>query len=250
MRALAGVLLLTLLTGCVTTETGGLPKPSSQDERLKAQLDLARGYLEQRDIARARRPLEQALEIDPTSTDANVLMATIYQVEGEDDLAEAAFKKALRYASDNAMARNNYGTFLFAQGRYEEARKNLLVAVKDTAYVNRAQAYENLGLTERRLGLDADAEKTLQRALMLNSAQPRSLLELSEIYFEQGNYPLSKQYFDTFAGMARQNSKSLWLGIRLSRIFEDRDAEASQALALKNLYPGTEEYRLYQDSLK
>jgi type IV pilus assembly protein PilF len=250
VRHLAVLLALALLAGCVTTESGGLPKAKPVDERVKAHLDLARGYLEQRDVLKARRPLEQALEIDPTSVEANVLMATVLQVEGEKDLAEASYKKALRSDANDAMARNNYGSFLYAQGRYEEAHKQLLVAIQDTSYTARGQAYENLALTELKLGRPDDAEKNLQRALMLNSQQPRALLELANLYFERGTYPAAKQYYDAYTGMARQTPRSLWLGIRLARVFDDADAIASYALALKNLYPGTEEYRLYQDSLK
>ncbi len=250
MKAWRMIACAVLLSGCVTTETGGLPKPAPQDARVKAQLDLARGYLEQRDVGRARRPLEKALEIDPTSAEANVLMATVYQVEGEDKLAERAFKQAIRYAPRNSMARNNYGTYLFSKGRYEDARTQLLVAIEDTAYNARPQAYENLGLTELKLGMREEAEASLQRALMLNSRQARSMLELSEIYYEDGNYPRSRQYFEGYIREAKHNPRSLWLGIRLSRVFNDANAVSSFALALKNLYPGSDEYRLYQQSMQ
>jgi type IV pilus assembly protein PilF len=240
------LLTVVLLGGCVTTQVGGLPKPGSVDQRVQAQLDLARGYLEQRDIARARRPLETALKIDPTSAEANVLMAAIYQIEGEDRLAEAAYKKAIRHSPRNSMARNNYGSFLFAKERYADARKELTIAVEDTTYSARPQAYENLGLTELKLGLREDAERSLQRALMLNSRQARSMLELAEIYYDKGLYPQARQYFDGYVREAKHTPRSLWLGIRLSRIFNDANALSSYALALKNLYPGSEEYQLYQ----
>jgi type IV pilus assembly protein PilF len=250
MRILAVLALFALLTGCVTTESGNLPKPKPADERVQAHLDLARGYLEKRDVMKARRPLEQALEIDPTSIDANVLMAAVYQVEGEYKLADESYRRALRYGPDSAMARNNYGSFLYSQGRYEDARKQLLVAVKDTTYAARAQVYENLGLAEVKLALMDDAEKSFQRALMLNSNQARSMLELAELYFGRGTYPAAKQYYDSYTRAARQSARSLWLGIRIARVFEDQNALASYALALKNLYPGTEEYRRYEESLK
>jgi len=239
-----------LLFGCVTTETGGIPKARSEDDRVKAHLDLARGYLAKADIGRARRPLEQALKIDPNSVEANTLMGTVQQVEGDDRLAEESFKRAIRYGPDSAMARNNYGTFLYSKGRYDEARKNLLIAVKDPSYSARSQAYENLGLTEVKLGLQDDAEKTFQRALMLSNDQTRSMFELSEIYFAKGNYPVSKQYFDAYGKSGKSNARTLWLGIRLSRIFQDQNGLASYALALKNLYPGSDEYKQYLESLQ
>lgn len=239
-----------LLSGCITTEVGGLPKPGTQDQRVKAQIDLARGYLEQRDIGKARKPLENALAIDPTSPEANVLMATVYQVEGELKLAEASYKQAIKYAPRDSMARNNYGTFLYSQGNFDDARKQLLVAVQDPSYSARPQAYENLGLTEIKLGMRADGEQSLQRALMLNGRLPRSMLELAEMSFEDGNFPRSQQYFDGYAKVAKHTARSLWLGVRLSRVFNDENALSSYTLALKNLYPGSEEYRLLEQSSK
>ena len=47
--------------------------------------------------------------------------------------------------------------------------------------------------------------------------------------------------------MARPTSRSLWLGVRLSRVLGDQDQLSSYALALKNLFPESPEYRLYQE---
>lgn len=246
-RRLLVFCMLSLLGGCVT-ENGAQPKVEPDEKRVKAHLDLARGYLEQRDLSSARRPLEAALEIEPTNAEANVLLAMVYQVQGETELAESSFKRAIRYAPSDSMARNNYGTFLYAEGRLEEARKQLELAVRDPSYPARPQAYENLGLTELKLGLTDAAEQSFQRALMLNARQSRSMLELAELYFAKGVYPTSKQYFDGFMRESRHNARSLWLGIRLGRVFDDKNATASYALALKNLYPGSDEYRMYEAS--
>ena len=51
------IALTVLLTGCVTESTGGLPKPASASDRVQAQLDLARGYLEKGNTERARTSL-------------------------------------------------------------------------------------------------------------------------------------------------------------------------------------------------
>lgn len=238
--------LVVLLTGCVTTETGGA-QPGSTAQRLQAQLDLARGYLEKGDVANARRPLQQALKVDPSSAEAHVLMATVYLADGDKHLAEQEYQQALRNDPRNPMAHNNYGTFLFAEGRYKDARNQLLQAANDPKYARRAQAYENLGLTELRLDDIKDAEQSFQRALMLNTALPRCYLELANIYFGAGNFTKSKEFFEKYNSMARPSPRSLWLGIRLSRVLEDENQLASYALALKNLFPESEEYRLYQE---
>ena len=85
-------------------------------QKLQAFLELARGYLEKRDYVNAKRPLEQALKVDPTSAEAHVLMASVYIADGDTQLAEREYKDALRNEPRNAMAQNNYGTFLFGRG--------------------------------------------------------------------------------------------------------------------------------------
>ena len=78
MSRWANVFLVTVLVslaGCVTESTGGLPDPAPPASRVNAQLDLARGYLEQGNMERARTSLNKALEIDSRSVEAHVLLA-------------------------------------------------------------------------------------------------------------------------------------------------------------------------------
>jgi type IV pilus assembly protein PilF len=250
LRNVLGAALLIALAGCVTEETGKGPKVASSETRVQAQLDLARGYIEKREWSRARPALERALEIAPRSSEAHVLMALLNQEEGEKKAAEAEYKTALRYEPTNARALNNYGSFLYSIGRYEDARTELLKATRDLGYSRRAQVYENLGATELKLDHLKEAEEAFQRALSLDSSLARATLEMSEIAFNRGNFVESQQYYDGYLKVSRQSPRSLWLGIRLSRQFNNQDTLASYALLLKNLYPGTEEYRLYQESLQ
>ena len=67
--------LLCFLSGCITESTGGPVGPAPDEERIAAQLDLARGYLERRDFARAQAPLEKVLRIDSRNVTAHVLSA-------------------------------------------------------------------------------------------------------------------------------------------------------------------------------
>lgn len=255
-RRLLGVAALALVwlavNACTTTVVGNTgPQKGTRAQRVEAHLALARGYLENGDLERARGPLESALKIDPESSEVHVLLAVLYQAQGEKkDLVEREYRLALQYAPDNAQALNNYGIFLYEGGRYEEARKQFQRAVGNVDYPARAQAYENLGLCLLRLGDVEGAEQAFQRSLRLNATGARANLELSDIYFQAGDYPTAARYYSAFARAAPQGPRSLWLGIQLARALDNQDMAASYALALRNLYPGSDEYKFYQDSLK
>lgn len=241
--------LIMSVVACVVTETTGL-RPASDEERLQAHLELARGYLENRDVARARKPLGRAFDIDSSSWEVHDLYGLIFEMEGESKLADQHFKRALRSDPRNARVLNNYGAFLYGQGRYRDARKRLEKATEDPNYVGRSQVYENLGLVMMRLGEVEEAERAFQRSLMLNSAQGQATFELAEIYFDRGAFDIARRYYDAYRNAVRQGPRSLWLGIRLGRVYADEDAVASYSMQLRNLYPGTREFELYQESLQ
>jgi type IV pilus assembly protein PilF len=209
--------------------------------RVRAHIHLARAYLAEGNYQRARVPIEKALEVDDRSVEAHVLQAIVYQRDDEIKLAEKHYKLALRYGSDNAQALNNYGSFLFAQGRAKAAVVQMRKAVKFPDYPARAQAYENLGLVELSIGEAEHAKAAFERALMLNVNQPRANLELATIHFGNGDNVRAVEYYAQFRATARQTPRSLCLGMQLSGALNLANELASYSLALRNLYPGSAE---------
>ena len=199
------LIALLMMSGCVTEQHGGMPEPAPNAERVQAQLDLARGYLEQRELERAKPPLARALEIDPRHVEALVLNAVLMNMQGEYKLAEQYYRAARRVEPDNAQALNNYGSFLYSRGRFTDALVPLQKLVKDTDYRGRSQAFENLGL--------------------------------AQLAYEQGRYKESAGRLLEYQTMARQNARSLCLGVKVGTVLGDSDQVASNLLALKNLFP-------------
>jgi type IV pilus assembly protein PilF len=225
------------LAGCVTESTGGKTLPAPDAERVSAQLDLARAYLERRDWTRAKAPLGRALDIDSNSVEANVLSAVLFTEENEPELAEKHYRKALSVAPDNAQALNNYASFLYAQARYEDALIPLKTLVSNTRYRARPQAFESLGLAQLQAGDRTSTESALRRALQLNPRLPRSNLELAEIEFAGGDIAAAQTYFVFFTRLSRPNPRNLCLGIKLAKAQNNSDQEAYLSFALKNLFP-------------
>jgi type IV pilus assembly protein PilF len=241
MIRLALAAMALLLLGACVTESSNMRGPAPKQEQLKAHLDLARGYLEQGSAARARDPLERALEIDPRSAEAHTLMGVFYQGEAEPDLAERHFRRALQLDPGHNIALNNYGSFLFAQGRFQEALVPLRRLARDPDYRARAQAFENLGVTELVVGNRKEAKAAFERALAFNQSLPRSNLELAQLYLASGDVAGASRHYDVFRNGARQTPSSLCLGIALAREIGDADGLASYQIALRNLYPDSPE---------
>src|SRR5690606_25228259 len=134
------LLALTLaLGGCVTETTGGFNVEVSREQALQDYIALARGYLDQGDLASAKRHLNNAAAIDRSNAEIHSIWGLVYAREGEADLADENFRRSLRIDGSNSQARNNYAAFLFAAGRYEDAYRQLEIVVNDTQYPARAQ---------------------------------------------------------------------------------------------------------------
>ena len=235
------VICVLLMAGCVTTSTGGLPAPAADAQRVKAQLDLARGYLENRHLERARVPLNRALSIDSRSVEAHVLLALLNEAESDPVLAEKHYELALKYDRANSQALNNYGSFLYGQERYLESVDVLRRLVLDADYRARSQAYENLGLAELKIGESERAEEAFLRSLQLNFTQPRSSLELADIAYTDGDFVKARDFYDSFRTQARQTPRTLCLGMKIAQTSHNTNEMASYALALNNLFPESAE---------
>ena len=225
------------LSGCVTEVTGGLPAPASQEERVQAQLSLARGYIEQREFTRARIPLQKALKADPNHVEALVLNGLLLGAENEYELAEKHYLRALKIEPRHAQALNNYGSFLYARGRYQEAADVLKRLVKDTGYRARAQAFENLGFAQLQVGDDLAAGAAFKRAIELNFRQPRSSLELAHLALKEGDLKNAESHLTTFKAYSKPNARSLCFEVQLANLTNNKDQAASASLALRNFYP-------------
>jgi type IV pilus assembly protein PilF len=244
-----GVLLLlaAVVSGCISTTSGGSFSEPSPQKALEYRVSLARSYIGEGNWDDAKRNLRIARDINPNAAEVHEAFALVYQSTGELELAEESFKATLRSDRGLSRARNNYAAFLFQQGRYKEAVDQLDIVVRDSLYEARPQAYINLGLARLQLNDRRGAEDAFRRALSMRPGESLPLLELAELMYQQDAYSQATSYYQEYRSSVRQQtSRGLWLGIRLARATEDRNAEASYSLALRNLYPQSAEYAAYQ----
>ncbi|MEG5267002.1 type IV pilus biogenesis/stability protein PilW [Pseudomonas sp. JDS28PS106] len=235
-----------MLVGCVSTgNVNPLTTAEGRDKAREAYVQLGLGYLQQGQSERAKVPLKKALELDSSDPQANAALALVFQVEMEPELADQHFRKAISASGNDARIVNNYGSFLYEQQRYAEAYARFEQAAADNLYPERSRVFESLGMTALKLGKPDLAREHFTKALRLDRQQPRALLEMAELSFEDRQYVPARDYYDRFSQLSEQNARSLLLGTRLAKIYEDRDKAASFGLQLKRLYPGTPEYQQY-----
>ncbi|MBC2656042.1 type IV pilus biogenesis/stability protein PilW [Pseudomonas sp. MSSRFD41] len=240
------LLVASLCAGCVMSgDSSPMDTGKGRDEARQAYVQLGLGYLQQGLGEQAKAPLKKALELAPDDADANAALALVFQAEMEPALADVQFRKALAARPHDPRILNNYGSFLFQEKRYDDAYSRFEQAAADTLYPGRSRVLENLGMTASKLGQRKLAQSHLEKALRLNHQQPRALLEMAELSYEDRHYVPARDYYDRFSLLGEQNARSLLLGARLATVFEDHEKASSYGLQLKRLYPGTPEYQQY-----
>ena len=246
LRAALPVVLVSFLAGCVSS--GGsspMAGDKGRSEARQAYVQLGLGYLQQGMTEQAKVPLRKALELDRNDPDTNAALALVFQAEMEFALAEQAFRTALNGRPADARILNNYGSFLFERQRYQEASVQFQKAVADNLYPERSRIYENLGITSLELGQREAGRQQFEKALRLNPRQPRALLEMAEMAYQDKQYVTARDFYDRFSLLSGQNARSLLLGARLASVFDDRTPTANPGQQLQRLYPGTPEYQQY-----
>lgn len=241
--------IVVVISGCVTTNnrTG---TPVDSQKAYDTHVNLGLTYLNQGNRENSRRHLEKAINIKPKEAAAHHGIGLLYNLTGEVELAEESFLKALKDDRNFTEARVSYGKFLYQQERYQEAYDMFVTASSDISYSQRPLSLTYLGQTALVLGNDVKALSSFEHAVNIDNNAATALIELGDLYFEEKEYAKSKDHLDRYIALSGRTSRSLWLGIRIERIFGNKDREASYALALRNLHPYSKEYLLYKKELQ
>src|SRR5690606_20678503 len=130
-----------------------------------------------------------------------MMMGVLLQREGSPanlEKADSYFKRAISADSKNSQARNNYGTYLYQVERYNDAIEQFSIAGSTLGYDQRFKALENLGRIYLKVGDVANAEKSFKQALQANRDSYVSMLELSEIFYLNQQFPAATQMYEQF----------------------------------------------------
>lgn len=230
--------LILLLGACSTTDYIS-PVDTKRAAELNAELGL--GYMNEGQYQRAKYKLDKAIKLDPENAHAYHYMAELYRRLKEYDKAGDYYQKALSLAPNDPNLQNNYGIYLCDIKQYDKAYKHFEKIISDPLYPARASAYENIGLCAMRQGKLKFAQGAFTSALQINKKMPKSLIELSQLSFDEGDVKKSYDYYNRYLAIAPQTPESLWIGILLENEMGHKDTVASYKILLKGKYPDSEE---------
>ena len=236
-----------LVVGCQTVSDRKIDSKKS----VQARTQLAAEYIRTGDYDAAKRELDQAMVLNSRDPLANMMMGVLLQREGSQlniEKAERYFKASVSADPKNAQARNNYGTYLYQIGRYNEALAQFHIAGATLGYDQRYTALESAGRIYLKLGDIDNAEKSFNQALKISRKSYISMVELAEIYYLRQDIPAATKFYDdsvSLVGQNNQNARALWVGIRLARA--NGNPMQTQVLVnqLRALYPDSPEYQRY-----
>ena len=215
-------------------------------KRARIRLELAVGYFEQGQTTVALDELKQSISADPNFGPAYNLRGLIYMRLNDPRLAEDSFRRALAINPRDADVMHNYGWLLCQQARFPESEKALSQAIAMPLYGGRAKSWMAQGLCQMKAGLGAQAETSFQRSYELDAGNPVTGYNLANLLFLRGELVRSQFYVRRLNNSELANSESLWLGIKVERRLENRDAMQQLAGQLKKRFGQSRELAAFE----
>lgn len=247
---------LTTLSGCASRSTDAGATQSTEivtdsDEpearkRARIRLELAVGYFEQGQTTIALDELKLSIASDPMYSEAYSLRGLIYMRLNDFRFAEESFKKALQINSKDSNVMHNLGWLLCQQARYPESLQYFSAALKNVQYGERAKTFRAQGLCQARAGLKADAEISLLKSYEFDAGNPVTAYNLAVLLFQRNDFSRAQFYVRRLNNSELANAESLWLGIKVERNLDSRDAMFQLAAQLVKRFPQSNEAGAYQ----
>lgn len=228
------IVAVVLLPACIL-----LNPAIDKKQAARANTDLGLEYMNQGQTERALEKLEKALKQDPTLGAAHAAIAILHTQVGEFELADKHYRRALFLEPDNATFNNNYGAFLCAQDKVDQAVVYFERVVSNPHYPAPEEAYTNMGMCLRRKPDLAAAEKNFRLAIDRNPRYAKALSQLAIVSFQQNDYLQARAFLQRYESITKPTAEMLLLGVRTEKRLGNDAAAAEYAQKLRNTYPGT-----------
>lgn len=233
------LLTVIFLAACATTSTDKEDKAARK--AAETNTALGRGYMDRGQYEIALEKLKRAVAYDKTYAPAHTLLGVLYETIGETEEAGREYKLAAHYAPKNGEVNNNYGAYLCATGKQNEAEKYFLRAVDDPFYPTPAIALSNAGSCALALGDLDKAETFLRQSLDYDNKLGASLLSMAEVSYRKGSFLTARAFLQRYEATGDMDEESLYLGYRIESRLGDEESAERYRIELLERFPGTEQ---------
>lgn len=258
----AGVAVAFLLGGCVNTRTTTTSladtssgkgaeivtesDESSRQRRARLRLELASGYFEHGQNTVALDEIKQALVADPNYADAYSLRGLVYMRLEDAGMAEDSFRRAIAINPRDPNVRHNYGWLLCQQNRYGDAAQQFNGALAVPSYTDRAKTLMTLGVCQLKAGQRPEAERTLMQAYEIDAGNPVVGFNLASLLAQREEWSRAQFYIRRVNNSPSASAETLWLGIKIERRLNNREAVAQLGGQLQRRFPQSREAIAYE----
>ncbi|RST53242.1 type IV pilus biogenesis/stability protein PilW [Variovorax sp. MHTC-1] len=259
MQALFGFAAVFLLAGCATRDpsapgtgsSNAAPIITASDEtnarkRARLRVELAIGYFEQGQTTVALDEIKQAVANDPTFADAYNLRGLVYMRLDDAAQAEDSFRRAIALNPREPNTLHNYGWLLCQQNRFGDAQQQFSAALAIPTYGDRAKTLMTQGVCQLRAGQRAEAERSLTQAYELDAGNPVVGFNLASLLAQREDWSRAQFYIRRVNNGPSANAETLWLGIKIERRLNNREAIAQLAGQLQRRFPQSREAMAYE----
>ena len=260
MRALFASCVVVVIAGCAQTSTErsgvptGLPDANDKKDRVtasdesdsykraRARMQLASAYFGRNQMTTALDEVKIAIAADPNYGEAFDLRGLIYANLGDLVLAEDSFKRALQINPRDADAMHNYAFYLCQQKRYPESAALFGQALAVPQYQGVVRTLLAQGVCQAYAGQLTQAETSLSRAFELDSSNPFTATNLSQVLYQLGEFERARFYIRRVNALPDvSNAQTLWLAARIENKLGNTQGTADFGSQLRNRFPDSRE---------
>ena len=257
-RVLLGFVAGVLVIGCASKGTGpvastagnGAQLLTDSDEgngrkRARLRLELAVGYFQRGETTVALDEIKQALAADPNYAEAYNLRGLVYMRLDDAGLAEDSFRRAIAINPRDPNTLHNYGWLLCQQDRFGDAAQQFSQALAIPGYTEKSKTLMTQGLCLLKAGDRPGAERSLLQAYELDAGNPVIAFNLASLFWQKNDLTRAQFYIRRVNNSPSANAETLWLGIKIERKLNNRDALAQLASQLQRRFPDSPEAASY-----
>jgi type IV pilus assembly protein PilF len=215
-------------------------------KRARLRIELAIGYYEQGQTTVALDEIKQALAVDPTFADAYNLRGLVYMRLDDPTSAEDSFRRAIAIDPREPNVLHNYGWLLCQQKRYADASQQFSAALAVPTYADRAKTLMTQGVCQLQAGQKAEAERSLRQAYEIDAANPVIGFNLASLLAQREDWSRAQFYIRRVNNSPSANAETLWLGIKIERQLNNREAIAQLVGQLQRRFPQSREAMAYE----